>query len=408
MIDLLNEIWQTMRTNKLRTILTGIAVTWGVFMLIVLLSMARGVTNMYEYDMMADNEARISVYNGNTSMPYKGKPEGRYIQLEEHDMGAIKDNDRQHVAEVTARLWGGGTISSNKAKISSQYTGVFPVPISQINMRATITQGRFINERDMKDKAKVMVISQYHAEQLFPPSGKDAYGNRVECQGLSFKIVGIYDSKWSRDIYIPYSTARMLVADKNDLGTLSVELKDVATEDDGLMAENNIRSTLARTHDFNPNDPNAIWINNSFISSIKSRLALIFLNTGTWILGILTLLTGMVGISNIMFVTVKERTHEIGIRRAIGARPSKILTQVIAEAVAITLVFGYLGIVLGMIVTQIIAYFVEETGVLRNPTVSISIALEVTAFLTLAGALAGLFPALRALKIKPVEALRDE
>lgn len=408
MIDLLNEIWQTMRTNKLRTILTGIAVTWGVFMLIVLLSLARGVTNRYEEDMMADNKARISVYSGNTSMPYKGRPEGRYIQLEERDMGDIKDNDKQHVANVTARLWGGGTISSNKAKINTQYTGVFPSSLNQVDRGSNITQGRFINQRDMEDKAKVMVISQYHAEQLFPPSGKDAYGNRVECQGLSFKIVGVYDSKWSREVYIPYSTARMLVSDKKDLGTLSVELKDVATEQDGIEAETGIRNTLARTHDFNANDPNAVWINNSLINSIKSRVAFVFLNMGTWILGILTLLTGMVGISNIMFVTVKERTHEIGIRRAIGARPAKILTQVIAEAVAITLVFGYMGIVLGMIVTQVIAHFVEETGVLHNPTVSISIALEVTAFLTVAGALVGLFPALRALKIKPVEALRDE
>lgn len=407
MIDLLNEIWQTMRTNKLRTILTGIAVTWGVFMLIVLLSMARGVTNMFEYDMLSRNTAIIKVYSGLTSMPYKGNREGRYIRLDESDKSSIENNDRSHVKDITSRLTGGGAISTPMAKVSQQYEGVYPSAFKDNNL-GDITQGRFINERDMEEKAKVMVIPQYYAEQLFPPSGKGAYGSRVSCQGLSFKIVGVYESRWNRTPYIPYTTARMLVADKNDLGSLTVQLKDVTSEYDGLVAEANIRNTLARKHDFNPDDPNAVYVSNSFLNSMKANVAMILLDTGVWVLGILTLLTGIVGISNIMFVTVKERTHEIGIRRAIGAKPAKILTQVIAESVAITLVFGYIGIVLGTAVTQVIAHFIGDSGPLRNPTVSIAIAVEVTIFLVITGALAGLFPALRALKIKPVEALRDE
>lgn len=271
-----------------------------------------------------------------------------------------------------------------------------------------IIHGRYINQRDMDEKAKVMVIPQYYAEQLFPPHGKGAYGGRVDCNGLSFKVVGIYDSRWNRSIYIPYTTAMVLSSDKNDLGRISVEMKDVRTENDALAVEANVRNTLSRRHDFNPNDPNAVYVSNSFINSLKANIAMLILNTSVWVLGTLTLLTGIVGIGNIMFVTVKERTHEIGIRRAIGAKPRQILTQVVAESIAITVVFGYIGIVLGTAVTQVIAHFIGDDGPLRNPTVSLSIAFEVTLFLVFAGALAGLFPALRALKIKPVEALRDE
>lgn len=200
----------------------------------------------------------------------------------------------------------------------------------------------------------------------------------------------------------------MIASDREDLGTLSVALKNVHTEEDGNTAETDIRNTLATVHNFDPADENAVYISNSFTNAIKARQALVILDTSVWVLGILTLLTGIVGISNIMFVTVRERTHEIGIRRAIGAKPHKILTQVIAEAVGITLLFGYLGIVFGMIVTQIIAYIIGPDGPISNPTVSIAIALEVMGVLVLAGAIAGLFPAMKALKIKPVEALRDE
>jgi putative ABC transport system permease protein len=407
MTDLLREIGQTMATNKLRTVLTGIAVTWGVFMLIVLLSMARGVTNSFEYNMLSKNTAVIRVWSGFTSLPYKGNREGRYIRLKESDMKIIPEKNSHLVKEVNSRIDGGSSISTPKAKVSSGYTGVFPAAFKEMNV-GNMKEGRFINERDMRENAKVMVLPQYYAEQLFPPDGKGAYGGRVECNGLSFKVVGIFDSQWNRTCFIPFTTARMIAADRDDLGSMTVQLQNVHTEEDGTAAEKGIRETLAATHNFDPKDENAVWLGNSFNNSLKGMQAMTILQTSVWILGILTLLTGVVGISNIMFVTVRERTHEIGIRRAIGAKPYKILIQVITESVAITLVFGYIGIVLGTAVSQLIAHLAADTPVLRNPTVSIAIAIEVTVVLVLAGAIAGLFPALKALKVKPVEALRDE
>ena len=196
--------------------------------------------------------------------------------------------------------------------------------------------------------------------------------------------------------------------DNQDYGMISVDLKGLKNEEDALNAEKKVRNTLAVNHTFDPDDNNAVYINNYFTSALQTKKAMGILDMCVWVLGILTLLSGIVGISNIMFVTVKERTHEIGIRRAIGAKPSKILTQIITESIAITLIFGYIGIFLGTVVTQVIATLMGNNEVFRNPTVSMTIALEVTFVLILAGTVAGLFPALKALKVKPVEALRDE
>ncbi len=406
MTDLAREIGQTLSHNKLRTALTGIAVTWGIFMLIVLLSMARGVTNSFEYNMLRSNNAQIRVYSGKTSMPYKGNREGRYIDFDETDMNVIPRENRKYVDKITSTVSGGGTLSANGKTVSQSYSGVFPDALS--SNRGTMKMGRFINGRDMKINAKSMVLPEYYAKQLFPPDGKDALGKYVNCNGLSYMVVGVYESDWNKSVYIPFTTARKLASGKRRLNNIDVELKNVSTEEDGTDAEEGLRSTLSRLHGFSPDDENAVWISNYFKNALTGQNAMGILNTCVWVLGILTLLTGIVGISNIMFVTVKERTHEIGIRRAIGAKPRKILTQVIAESVSITVLFGYIGIVFGMVVTQLLTSIIGDAEMLRNPTVSISIAVEVTLVLVVAGALAGLFPALKALKVKPVEALRDE
>lgn len=407
MFDFFHEISQTLGHNKVRTALTGIAVTWGIFMLIVLLSMARGVTNSFNDNMMRNNYARLMIWSGSTSIPYKGNTEGRRIRMKDSDLRSVPEQNTKYVDRVTSRLSGGDKMSSGKARINQSYSGVFPSEMP-VGNRGNMTKGRFITDRDIDTRAKVMVLPQTYASQLFPPDGKDALGSRVNCNGLSFLVVGIYDSKWKRDVFIPFSTARMMASDKEDLRQLSVDLKDVHTEEDGNSAEEGVRKTLAENHNFDEKDENAVYISNYFTNTLRSKNGLAILDTCVWVLGILTLLTGIVGISNIMFVTVRERTHEIGIRRAIGARPRQILSQVIVESVAITVLFGYIGIVLGTAVSQIIAKLIGDDGPLLNPTVSLSIAMEVTLVLVVAGALAGLFPAMKALKIKPVEALRDE
>lgn len=408
MTDLFHEIMQTLRNNKLRTILTGVSVTWGVFMLIVLLGVARGVTNSFDSRMASSNTTRLQVYGGRTSLPWEGNREGRRIRLEEKDLTNIPQGSKEFVESVSARIYGSGAVSTSKAKVNRGFTGVFPSYLKE-NSSFTLKEGRFINGMDIDETRKVVVIPSYYASQLFPPTGDDALGKNVVMNGLAFKVIGIYDSRWQREFLIPFTVAKLMSTDWKDVGQISVNLKNVVTEDDGNAAEASVKNTLAKTHNFDPKDDNAVWISNQFNNALTVRKGMGILDLAVWILGILTLLTGIVGISNIMFVSVKERTHEIGIRRAIGAKPRKILTQILAEAIAITLIFGYIGIFLGTIVTQIIAQFQGgEDGILENPTVSITIAVEVTFVLVLAGALAGLFPAVKALKVKPVEALRDE
>lgn len=408
MRDLISEILQTLSHNKLRTSLTGLSVSWGIFMLIVLLSMARGVTNSFEENIASGSHANMRIWGGMTSKPYHGNREGRRINLKEREMSVLEDEHPQYVKEVSSVIYGNNdTISTGTKSVSTAYTGVYPSYIKTI-AALDIVDGRNINDNDMKRRSKVMLLPIEYAKQLFPPEGKGAVGQRVTCAGLSFQIIGVYEGRWSRDVYIPFTTAQMMARDKYRLGSMTVSLQNVKTEEDGDKAEEGIRNTLAQSYDFDPKDESALWINNRFNDSLQQGTAMSMLNIGVWILGILTLLTGVVGISNIMFVSVRERTHEIGIRRAIGAKPRSILSQILAESVAITLLFGYIGIVFGTLVSQLLAMAFADVPFLKNPTVSLSIAFEVTAVLVIAGAFAGLFPALKALKVKPVEALRDE
>lgn len=408
MRDLISEILQTLSHNKLRTSLTGLSVSWGIFMLIVLLSMARGVMNSFEENIASGSHANMRIWGGMTSKPYHGNREGRRINLKEREMSVLEDEHPQYIKEVSSVIYGNNdTISTGTKSVSTAYTGVYPSYIKTI-AALDIVDGRNINDNDMKRRSKVMLLPIEYAKQLFPPEGKGAVGQRVTCAGLSFQIIGVYEGRWSRDVYIPFTTAQMMARDKDRLGSMTVSLQNVKTEEDGDKAEEGIRNTLAQSYDFDPKDESALWINNRFNDSLQQGTAMSMLNIGVWILGILTLLTGVVGISNIMFVSVRERTHEIGIRRAIGAKPRSILSQILAESVAITLLFGYIGIVFGTLVSQLLAMAFADVPFLKNPTVSLAIAFEVTAVLVIAGAFAGLFPALKALKVKPVEALRDE
>ncbi len=227
--------------------------------------------------------------------------------------------------------------------------------------------------------------------------------------GLAWTVVGIYSHRWNKSTYAPYTAFKAVTGNNDDANQLDVTVEGLKTEADGEAVEDNIRASIARTHEFAPDDANAIWTWNRFNDYLRGLAANNMLRLAVWIIGLLTLLTGIVGVSNIMFVSVRERTHEIGIRRAIGAKPRSIVMQVITESVAVTAIFGYIGIFLGIIVLQVINHFVgDDTEGFKNPTVDISMAVQVTLALIVSGAIAGLFPALKATKVKPVEALRDE
>lgn len=406
MIDLLNEIRQTLSNNRLRTILTGISVAWGVFMLIILLGITRGVTNAFEKNFSQGQDNVISIWPGRTTKAYKGYSDGRSISLRGNDGYAIQRENSNVVTGVSPfATVGNTTIASTRDYISSSISAVFPA--AEKGNSITITHGRFINDLDVNESRRVMVIHDSHARQLFGKE-QDAIGKTVKAMGLAWTIVGVFKQDWRKQPYIPYSTYKHITGNDDTANQLDVTIDGVTTEEEGVAAEKGIVNTLAKRHDFAPDDNGAVWKWNRFTSYIARQKSLNILEICMWLIGLLTLLTGIVGVSNIMFVSVKERTHEIGIRRAIGAKPKSILYQVITESVALTSIFGYIGIFLGMAVLQVISTVVGETRELSNPTVDISIAIKVTIALIIAGACAGLLPAMKAIKVKPVEALRDE
>ncbi|MCH5233655.1 MAG: ABC transporter permease [Muribaculaceae bacterium] len=406
MFDLFREISQTIKNNRLRTFLTGIAVAWGIFMLIVLLGMARGVVNSFENASWAQTSNRINIYQGATSQVYRGYKEGRQIKPELEDMELLKESNPKYVSDVTSNVYMGSSVfSTPKDYITISPQGVYPYAQKTDNLN--LIAGRFINDADLKYNRKSIVIEENNAKVLFGDASS-AVGKYINGLGLSWLVVGVYRHDWRNNVYVPFTTAKVLTGNDKYVSNLQVEIKNVKTIEDGENAEQTLRGDLARKHNFSPEDQSGLYFSNQFTNYLRNKTALDILSMSVWIIGLFTLLSGIIGVSNIMFVSVKERTHEIGIRRAIGAKPGNILLQIITESVAITTLFGYIGVVFGMIVTQMIAMATEGSDFLLNPTVSLQIALEVTAVLIIAGALAGLFPALKATKVKPVEALRDE
>jgi len=406
MLDLLREIGQTLSNNKLRTSLTGLAVAWGIFMLIILLGAARGVTNYFDEWMGSEPTNVISIWGGRTSKPYKGYKDGRWIELKESDADAILSDNTGTVSGVSPFA------SVDTAKIATSrdaitgFEAVFPDAVR--TERLEMKYGRFINDLDMSGARRVMVLRDEQARLLFD-SDSTALGKTVSSMGLAWTIVGVYSHRWNRSTYVPYTAYKAVTGNKMDAYQLDVTVEGLTDEASGEAAEDNIRATLARQHEFAPDDANALWTWNRFNSYLRGVEGNRMLEMAVWVIGLLTLLTGIVGVSNIMFVSVRERTHEIGIRRAIGAKPRSIVLQVMTESIAVTALFGYIGIFLGMIVLQIINVLIDG-GVegFSNPTVDLSMAIEVTMALIFSGAIAGLFPALKATKVKPVEALRDE
>ncbi len=405
MFDLFHEIGQTISNNKLRTALTGLAVAWGIFMLIVLLGAARGVVNSFSEEASTSSVNSIRLWGGTTSMPYKGYRDGRWIRLQDKDMDAIA-GEVGHVSDVAISTSASGfNITGPKDYISGGFEAVYPdVARTQ---RISDIKGRFINQKDINDLRRTIVLHSDNAALLFGDADK-AIGQEVRALNLSWKVVGVYSHRWRKGSFVPYTTYKAITGGDGYVDEMAVRVEGISTDTEAEQTEAQVRSVLARRHEFDAEDPNAVWVWNQFANYLKQGQALVYLNLAVWVIGILTLLTGIVGVSNIMFVSVRERVHEIGIRRAIGAKPKSIIVQILAESVAITTLFGYIGLVAGMAVLQVIDALLGEAEGFKNPTVDISLALQVTAALIVAGAVAGLFPAIKATKVKPVEALRDE
>ncbi|MDR3141328.1 MAG: ABC transporter permease [Tannerellaceae bacterium] len=421
--DSLREILSTMKKNKLRTFLTGFSVAWGIFMLIVLLAAGNGLRNgiAYNFRDMADNMANS--WAGYTSLPYKGFLPNRRIDFTEEDVYAIKRRfpEVSLISPVNSR---NDTISFNKEYLTGSIRSVHPDYNSIVYLPVLAGKGRFINEVDLTQRRKVVVLSPRMAEVLFRDS-IEPLGSHVKIGNLMFQVIGIYqDEDKSNDspAYIPFSTGKLLYDNNNRVRTIRFALTGINTEEAEEAFREQFRHFMARRHQFDPEDKNAVgmWTTGSEFrmwQGMNNGIALFI-----WIVGIGTLMAGIVGVSNIMLITVRERTREFGIRKAIGAKPTSILGLIIVESVLVTAVFGYVGLVLGIGLTEAINYGMEMAGagassggnpgenttIFRNPTVNMGIAMAATGVLIVAGVLAGYFPARKATKITAIEAIRAD
>ena len=416
MRDLLQEILGTVMRNKLRTVLTGLSVAWGIFILIVLLGAGNGLIHAFELNSGNVVMNSVKVYPGTTTKPWQGMQEGRNVELEQEDCRLTAVRFPDNIMEV------GATVSQNavditygKDHVSITLEGVMPSLVQIEGIK--LVEGRFINQLDMQENRKVMVLHKKTVEMLFPR--ESALGKMIKVNGLAFKVVGIYDDQnfFSPSVYVPYNTLSLLYAKGNLVDNLMFTTRGLTDEKTNDRFEDDFRTMLAHRHQFDASDNGAVWIWNRFTQYLQQQQATSILHIAIWVIGIFTLISGIVGVSNIMLITVRERTHEFGIRKALGASPFSILRLIIAESVLITTFFGYVGMVAGILATEYMdRLFGQQTvdagvfsaTVFHNPTVDISVAIQATLALIIAGTSAGFFPARKAVMIRPIEALRAD
>lgn len=421
MKDLFTEIWESVRRNKLRTCLTGFAVSWGIFMLIVLLGAGNGLQNSFfqGQDQFASNTMQIG--GGWTSKPYDGLKEGRRIVLDEKDVDLTDGSTfSQYVDQVIATVSTSGTMSYGKKSVSVNIEGNYPE--RQKMEKVEILWGRYINDKDIQANRKVVVVPQSTAEALLPDNtpAKELIGKHVRMGSLSYLVVGINKTdrmRGSNMAVAPFTTIKNIYGKGKEIEDITFTFHGLKTQKDNDEFEKQYRAAINMRHRAAPDDRRALWIWNRFTQNLQMNTIASILKVALWIIGLFTLLGGIVGVSNIMLITVKERTHEFGIRKAIGASPWDITKLILAESVTITAIFGYIGMFLGMVVCNIIDHTVgqstvsimdQQISMLVNPTVGLDVAIEATLVLIIAGTLAGLFPARKASRVRPIEALRAE
>ena len=418
MRELLREIWQTARRNKLRTTLTGFAVAWGIFMIIVLLGAGNGLINANIKQNENWLSSSMEVYGSTTSKPYQGLKEGRYIRIQSRDITTTESDFRDNIDETGAVYQTSAIISYGEEYISASISGVYPVH-TKINKHEMLG-GRFVNELDMREKRKVLVLSNKQAQELSPNDYMSLLGKHVKLGNFAFKVVGIYKDRQEgqSSAYSSYAAIKSIFgANTDDAGNLEFTFHGLTTEEANKDFEKDYRRRLNANHQVHPDDESAFWIWNGYTQSLQMEQGIAIIRTALWIVGLFTLLSGIVGVSNIMLITVKERTHEFGIRKAIGAKPRNILKLIITESIIITTFFGYIGMVLGVAANEYmdatIGHETIDTGLFKatmflNPTVGLDVCFEATMVMVIAGTIAGLIPAYKACRIRPIEALRAD
>ncbi len=405
-IDKWQEIFSTIRKNKLRTFLTGFSVAWGIFMLIILLGSGRGLENGVQIQFERDATNSIWIYRGQTSMPYKGLKPGRRIKFTNEDYDYSK-REIKNIENLSSRL---SIFQQQNLSYKSEYGnfGIVAVhPGTKQLENVDILEGRFLNDLDVEANRKVVIVSTDVKNALFKDG--DFLGEYIKINNIPFRVVGLFEDSSERDnqrVYIPVSTAQKIYTGGREIHNLAFTTGDASMEE-SLEIENDIRAKFAARHKFDKDDQRALFINNNVEEYEKFQNLFAGIRLFVWIIGIGTIIAGIVGVSNIMLIVVKERTKEIGIRKAIGATPRSIVGLILLESILITGFAGYVGLVLGVGLLELLSPHIQSEF-FANPEADFRIAVSATILLIVSGALAGFVPARKASSIKPIEALRDE
>ncbi|WP_269227277.1 ABC transporter permease [Flavobacterium eburneipallidum] len=411
-IERWQEIFEAIAKNKLRTFLTGISVASGIFILVILLGVGKGLQNGIEKQFERDAEGIIEVWSGVTTKEYKGLNPGRQIQFRDSDynLSVQKFGDQLDKKASSYNQWNGAVVYGKETG-NYQYRGV--KPDYQAIENATMVEGRFINENDLANDEKVGVIGQKIKIDLF--KNKSPLGKYITINGINFKVVGVFtDPAGEREenrIYLPLTTTQKTYGAGDKISNLFYTLQKKATYEEALAQSTKfskeLEQLLKSKNVIAPDDSGGIGIHNSVENAKQFYDLNLYIRLFFWWVGICTIIAGVVGVSNIMLIIVKERTKEIGIRKALGASPISIIGMILHESIFITTIAGFMGLLSSLLLLEFVGPYVKSEY-FQNPEVDFSIALTTLLLLVFAGAMAGFFPAYRAAKIKPIVALRDE
>ncbi|WP_066223587.1 ABC transporter permease [Formosa haliotis] len=411
-IERWQEIFETLRKNKLRTFLTGLSVASGIFILVILLGFSKGIQNGVTSQFERDASNLISIRPGLTTKEYKGLNPGRQIQFKNSDFNTIS---RKYANEIEYKsayytIWGGLVNYKNE---SGNYRIQGILPGNQFIENADIGQGRFINYSDVEESKKVAVIGNRVKKDLF--KDEDPINKDISVYGISYKVVGVFfDPGGERDeskVFLPLSSAQLAFNGSDKIRNMMFTLKmsdnfDTAVEESEAITQAMLTDLRAQ-HTVSPDDISAIRVHNTMEEAKKIYTLIGTISAVFWFVGIGTIIAGVVGVGNIMLIIVKERTKEIGIRKALGAQPWSIVGMILQESVFVTMFSGLFGLILGLGLLEIAGPLIESDFI-KYPQVDFNTALTTVFILVFAGALAGFFPAYRAAQIKPIIALRDE
>jgi len=411
-IERWQEIFETLSKNKLRTFLTGLSVASGIFILVILLGFSKGIENGVKSQFEQDATNRVSVWTGVTTKEHKGLNPGRYIQLKNSSFDAVETKYDEYLEYRTKdyMIWG-GTVTYNNETGNYRVRGT--LPDNQFIENADIGSGRFINQSDVDESKKVAVIGNKMKEDLF--KDEDPINKNVQVFGMNFKVVGVfYDPGGDREegqVYIPITAAQKVFNAGENIRNMKFTVKMADNFDEAVEQSNAIASgieqQLKEIHVVAPDDTSAVRVYNTLEEAQKIYSLIATIRAVFWFVGIGTIIAGIVGVGNIMLIIVKERTKEIGIRKALGALPISIVGMILQESVFVTMFAGLFGLIFGLGLLELVGPQIESDFI-KYPQVDFNIALTTVFLLVFAGALAGFFPAYRAAMIKPIDALRDE